>query len=180
MRHFAWAVVFLLATAIFPKHIHAETSASSAALTHEAPIKKVKDNRVIALEVVLSKYNSPLADYAKTYVDTADKYGIDWKLLPAISGVESTFGKALISGTFNAYGWGSGTIYFKNWEDGIDTIDKSLKNDYMIKWRATDVWSIGKIYAASPTWATRVNHFMEEINAQYAQVSLEDSLRINL
>ena len=63
-----------------------------------------KDSRVVALERVFTKYNSPLVPLAQTYVDTADKYGIDWKLLPAISGLESSFGIHLMPGSHNAYG----------------------------------------------------------------------------
>ena len=182
MRQLALAVALLLAIAVFPTHIYADqSSATSAALTPAVkPIIQAQDIRVAALENVFSKYNSPLKPYARDYVTLADKYGVDWKLLPAISGLESSFGKALISGTYNAYGWGSGTIYFKDWTDGIDTIDKSLKEDYMGRWKATDVWSIGPIYAASPTWSVRVNGFMNEINAEYIALSAQESLKPNL
>ena len=182
MRQFALAVALLLVTAVFPTKIHADVnSASSAALTPTVkPATEAKDIRVVALENTFVKYNSPLKPYAKEYVQTADKYSIDWKLLPAISGLESTFGNALISGTYNAYGWGSGTIYFKSWEDGIETIDKSLKEDYMGKWKATDVWSIGPIYAESPTWSVRVNRLMNEINQEYLALSAQKSLIPNL
>lgn len=182
MRQFALAVALLLATAVFPKHIYADDSAAtSAALTPTVKLEtKARDIRVEALQNVLNKYNSPLKPYAQDYVQVADKYGVDWKLLPAISGVESTFGHALISGTYNAYGWGSGTIYFKNWTDGIDTINKSLKEDYMGRWGATDVWTIGPIYAASPTWSVRVNHFMNEINSEYLTLSAKNSLKLTL
>ncbi len=178
MRQFALAVVLLLATAVFPTKIHAEqSSAPSAKLTPTVKtVTEATDTRVVALENVFTKYNSPLKPYTKDYVKTADKYGVDWKLLPAISGLESTFGNALISGTYNAYGWGSGTIYFKSWEDGIETINKSLKEDYMGKWKATDVWSIGPLYAESPTWSIRVNKLMNEINSEYLALSAQKSL----
>ncbi len=126
-----------------------------------------KDKRVEALEHVLEDYNSPLVPYAEAYVKSADEYGVDWKLLPAISGLESGFGKHMIPGTYNAYGWGSGRIYFTSWEDGIDKINKSLKSRYMDRGAIT-VWEIGPIYAESPTWAVRVNSFMEKIEAEYA------------
>lgn len=181
MRQLALVMAFLLAITVFPTHIYAEsTSATSAALTPEVmPIRKATDIRVTALEFIFAKYHSPLLPYAKVYVEMADKYGVDWKLLPSISGLESTFGKALLSGTHNAYGWGGGTIYFKSWEDGIETINRALKENYMGKWKATDVWSIGHIYAASPTWAVRVNHFMNEINEEYLTLDSQNSLKFN-
>lgn len=131
--------------------------------------EKVKDSRVIALEKVFAKYNSPLVPLAQTYVDTADKYGIDWKLLPAISGLESSFGVYLMPSSHNAYGWGGGYIYFTSWEEGIDKINATLKSNYYNR-GANTVWTIGPIYAESPTWAVRVNNFMEQIAFQYAKI----------
>lgn len=182
MRQLALAAALLLVAALSPTHIYAEQiRSSSAELTPtQAPAKKVADVRVATLEAIFAKYHSPLLPYAKAYVELADKYGVDWKLLPAISGLESSFGKALLPGTFNAYGWGGGTIYFKSWEDGIEVINKTLKENYMVKWKATDVWSIGPIYAESKTWAVRVNKFMSEIDTQYVAFSSQESLKPNL
>ncbi len=182
MRQLILLVAFLLATSLFPTHIEAATqAASSAALT---PIKtgekEVIDNRVKALENVLSKYNSPLAPYAKTYIQAADKHGVDWKLLPSIAGLESSFGKHYIPGTYNVYGWGSGRIYFDSWEHGIDHINKTLKANYMEKWGAKNVWEIGPIYAESPTWAVRVNSFMSQMDKEYIAISTKQALTPNL
>lgn len=182
MKIFALAVALTITAAVFPTNIYsAPHSASSAALTFQVKnLKKPEDVRVQALENVLEKYHSPLKPYAKTYVTMADKYGVDWKLLPSIAGLESTFGRAMIDSTHNAYGWGSGTIYFASWEDGIETINKTLKSNYMDKWGATNVWEIGPIYAESPTWAVRVNGFMNEINTEYLSLTNETDLRPSL
>lgn len=128
------------------------------------------DMRGVAIEHIFKKYNSPLVGLGNTYVKYADKYGVDWKLLPSISGLESSFGIHLMPESYNGYGWGGGYIYFESWEDGIDTINKTLRANYMDKWGAKDVWSIGPIYAESKTWSVRVNHFMEEIEAEYEKI----------
>jgi hypothetical protein len=181
MKTLALAFALILATAIFPKNTYASTpAASSAALTSEIKPKEAGDLRVQALENTLNKYNSILKPYAKDYVVSADKYGVDWKLLPSIAGLESTFGRAYIPGTYNVYGWGSGRIYFDSWEDGIDEINSKLRSNYMDKWGAEDVWEIGPIYAESPTWSVRVNSFMNEINNEYLAISTNESLRPNL
>jgi len=182
MRQLALAIALLLAITLFPTHIYADQiRSSSAELTPtQAPVKKAEDIRVTALESIFTKYNSPLFPYAKAYVEFADKYGVDWKLLPSIAGLESSFGKHLLPGSYNGYGWGGGTIYFKSWENGIETINKALKENYMIKWKALDVWSIGPIYAKSPTWAVRVNKFMQEINAEYVTMDSQSNLKPSL
>ncbi|MEO7292078.1 MAG: hypothetical protein ABIW34_03185, partial [Ginsengibacter sp.] len=64
------------------------------------------DLRVKALERVFAKHNSPLLPYARAYVETSDKYNVDWKLLPAIAGLESSYGKHQMPGSHNSYGWG--------------------------------------------------------------------------
>ena len=182
MRQIALAVTLLLVTAVFPKHIFAEVyHAPSAALTPQVEnLKQADDLRVDALTKVFHKNSSQLEPYAKTYVQAADKYGVDWKLLPAISGLESSFGKFLMPNSYNAYGWGGGHIYFKNWEDGIYTINKTLRTNYMDKWKAKDVWEIGPIYAESPTWSVRVDHFMTEVNDEYLALAQTKTLTPNL
>lgn len=175
MKKFIILVAFLLAISITPSAHAEETQAPSARLTTDSSIEHQKsDIRVVALENIFKKYNSPLVTQAQTYVKYADKYNVDWKLLPAISGLESSFGVYLLPETHNAYGWGGGYIYFKDWEDGIDTINKSLREDYMDKWKAKNVWEIGPIYAESPTWSVRVDNFMNEINDEYIALMTKD------
>lgn len=181
MRQIALVVALLLAITIFPTKTFASTpAASSAGLVSSLQKQAEKqDMRVVALENTLNKYNSPLAPYAHVYVSEADKNGVDWRLLPSIAGLESTFGKRYIEGTYNVYGWGSGEIYFDSWEDGIATINASLKTRYIDR-GATDVWKIGPIYAESPTWAVRVNFFMEKIDEELLSLTLSESLKPNL
>ncbi len=129
------------------------------------------DMRAKALKKVFEKYHSPLISYADSYVSIADKYDIDWKLLPAIAGLESSFGKAQLAGSYNSYGWGGGRIYFNSVEDGIDTVLNGLKTRYMSR-GATTVETIAPIYSESPTWAPRVRRFMNEIDAEYQKLGM--------
>ena len=96
-------------------------------------------------------------------------YGLDWKLVAAISGVESGFGKVLPSGSHNAWGWGiptgsSGGIKFASWEEGIATVSHGLKTKYVNRGAHT-IDQIGSIYAASPAWPGKVRFFMNKIHA---------------
>lgn len=166
------ALIFLFA---MPSKADALASVESSAklMAYEARIeqKPMVDNRVKALKNIFNKYSSPLAEYSGIFVAEADKYGVDWRLLPAISGLESSFGLYLMPESYNGYGWGGGYIYFEDWEDGIATINKTLRENYMDKWNARDVWSIGPIYAESKTWSVRVNSFMNEIEQEYSRLS---------
>jgi len=122
----------------------------------------LEDKRAETLACFLAKYKSPLTPYASEFVKAADAYGLDWKLVPAITGLESTFGRRIPYGSYNAYGWANGTYYFASWEDSIWHVNRVLREKY-IDQGALTVWQIGKIYATSPTWASRVTGLMEKI-----------------
>ncbi|MEX2007645.1 MAG: hypothetical protein WD992_02635, partial [Candidatus Levyibacteriota bacterium] len=145
-----------------------ELSAGSSAVLITTSNTASEDYRTKILRKYLEQFDSPLAPYAGSFVENADKYDLDWKFVAAISGLESTFGKQIPYGTYNGWGWGiygTNRIYFKSWEDGIGTVSQGLRTKYMDTWGARDVYSIGKIYAASPTWAQRVTYFMNQIEA---------------
>lgn len=117
----------------------------------------------------LAQFNSPLQYHAQDFIDAAKTYDIDWKLVPAIAGVESTFGK-FIPGGYNAWGWGvygSQAIFFNSWKDGIFTIAKGLKEDYISR-GLLDPYAMNKRYAASPHWGGRVSFFIADIE-KFAQ-----------
>ncbi len=175
MKKILVLIALLLAISITPEKTFAfsttKLAGSSAALLNTSDSGKTgHDMRVVALENIFKKYNSPLVPYAKDYVRIADKYGVDWKLLPAISGLESYYANMYVQGSYNAYGWGGGYIYFKSWEDGIETVISSLKKNYIDK-GADTVYKIGPIYAAATHWSDRVSHFMSEINAEYISLN---------
>ncbi len=77
----------------------------------------------------LDRDNSPLAGYGLAMVMAADKYNIDWRLLPAIATIESNGGHMMCKnpkGKNNPFGWGSCKIPFDTMEDAIDTVAKNL------------------------------------------------------
>lgn len=125
---------------------------------------KKLDNRAKILAQYLAGFDSPLQNHAQDFIDAADEFQLDWKMLPAIAGVESTFGK-FIPGGYNAWGWGvygTQAIYFDSWKQGIFTVAKGLRENYLNK-GLTDPYSINKIYAASPAWGGNVIYFMKDL-----------------
>lgn len=162
--------ILLLLTVAFLSNAAEVTSVTKLIDTNVYAVKNT-DFRVQALENVLDKYNSPLKPYASYFVQSADKNDIDWRLLPSIAGLESTFGKRQLSGSYNSYGWGGGHIYFKSVEDGIDTVMSALNEKYATR-GATTVETIAPIYSESPTWAPRIRNFMNTFEAEYAKLGL--------
>lgn len=121
------------------------------------------DPRVEKLEGYLNSYKSPLAEYSFYFIYCADRYGIDWKLLPAITGIESTFGKRIPFGSYNAYGWGNGLSRFKSWEESINHVTKALAEKYVARGLDTPR-EISPVYCPpNPAWGSKVEHFMAKI-----------------
>lgn len=160
-----FAFTLLLTTLFLPHRSEAQEIASGSSATfHTLLVTRRADNRVAILRAYLQKYNSPLADYAETFVSQADLYNIDWRLVAAIAGRESTFAKQ--EPCINAWGYGiygTQTLCFASYDQGIRTISKDLREKYMNTWGAQTVWEIGHVYAASPTWASGVVYFMNDI-----------------
>ncbi|MDO8551115.1 MAG: hypothetical protein Q7S03_00320 [bacterium] len=131
------------------------------------------DNRVEKLRTFLEKRKSPLSPYSEEFIKAADEQGIDWRLVPAITGIESSFGLRMPYRSYNAYGWNNGVYKFSSWEDSIQHVSKVLRKRYIDR-GATDVWKISRIYAPpSKIWAKNVNYFMAQIeNTQVISLDL--------
>ena len=149
------------AKACFASQIEAEGSA----MPKFRVIKETAfDYRVYTLRKFLSKFNSPLTPYSLEFIKQADYYGLDWRIVPAITGVESTFGKHIPANSYNAYGWANGNYSFKSWPDSIQTVTKTLKYKYVDK-GATSIAKIARIYAPpSTTWGVKVQYFVSKID----------------
>lgn len=127
-----------------------------------------------AILKVLNKYESPLASNVDAFVETCLNYELNCYLLPSISGLESTFGRYVAPGSYNPFGWGGGYINFENWDQAIDKVGYGLKNNYIAK-GAVSVNQIGRIYAASSTWASRIDNFIAEFEQAEESNKLEYS-----
>jgi murein DD-endopeptidase MepM/ murein hydrolase activator NlpD len=80
----------------------------------------------------LSEKKSPLAEHLPAIMSAANRYRIDPRLIIAISGGESSFGKAVPQGSHNAWGIGPGRRY-KDWAEGIDAAARLLRENYVGK-----------------------------------------------
>ncbi len=157
---------FLLLTLsfLFPNiQVSAERKVETTVPAVQVQAKKL-DSRAEILAAYLAKFDSPLQYHAQDFIDASKIYSLDWKMLPAIAGVESTFGKQ-IPGGFNAWGWGvygTQAIYFSSWREAIFTIAKGLRENYLDK-GLHDPYSINAVYAASPYWGGKVSYFMQDL-----------------
>lgn len=115
----------------------------------------------------LTKYGSPLAPHSQKIVETADKYGVDFRLIVAIAQQESNLCKFIPPDTYNCWGWGihsRGTLGFNSYEEGIETVTAGLKANYIDKGLTTVDDIMGKYTPSSPgTWAFGVSSFITDM-----------------
>ncbi len=164
-------IAILFVVALFtPKGVMAaEKEAGATASLSATTFGEVDslNDRIVHLEGYFASKNSPLTGTAKTFISEADRLGLDWKLVAAIAGTESYFGRHIPANSYNAWGWAiftgmSDGKHFDGWEDGIETVSEGLKQNYVDR-GLTTVEKIGTRYAADPNWSYKVNHFMDEI-----------------
>jgi len=128
------------------------------------------DGRVAKLQQFFNRYGSPLEPYAQDIVDAADKYGLDYEILPAIAGQESGWCKHVIENSHNCWGWGiygSKVTSFPDYPTAIDTVSKGLEQHY-VKQGLTTPQEIMQRYnptsnANGGSWANGVNYFLNEL-----------------
>lgn len=125
------------------------------------------DARIDIIKNFLSKYNSPLSEHSEFIVKTSDKYSLDYRLITAIAMKESGLCKIIPEESYNCWGWGihsKGTLMFDSYDEGIETVSKGLKENYIDK-GFTTVEEIMTKYAHpdSTTWADGVLQYMDQM-----------------
>jgi hypothetical protein len=125
------------------------------------------DARATIIRNYLEKENSPLAPYSDLIVEVSDKYGLDYRLLPAIAQKESGLCRVIPEGSHNCWGWGihsKGTLMFDSYPEALETVAKGLRENYIDKGYVT-AEQIMKKYAHpdSTTWANGVNFYMDQL-----------------
>ncbi len=135
--------------------------------------------------------NSPLQPYAhwgQLFVEVADEFGLDFRLLPAIARKESTFCKSNIAKKYyNCFGYGvpaSGITEagkFDSYESGLRIVASSLKRNYLDK-GLTDPEAIMKKYCPPSTgeWANSLNQWLEEMRYDDKKAGQKSSLNVDL
>jgi hypothetical protein len=135
------------------------------------------DNRKIQLARVLSRYNSPLIGYVDEIVSSSDLYGIDWKLVPAIAGVESGFCRKIPYNSFNCWGFDNGSHTFSDYKSAVYEVARVLRLHYIDK-GLTSPERMSSVYAPpSSTWASKVRYFMSILDTNLTE---NLSLQINI
>lgn len=91
--------------------------------------QKAKDlkSKADAIDAFYKEHAMPLEGIGMKMVQEAEKNGLDWRLLPAISVIESSGGKhACKKATHSFMGWGSCKINFESDDQAVEVIAMNL------------------------------------------------------
>jgi hypothetical protein len=118
-----------------------------------------QDVRVNAVRGFFEKTGCPASRYSQTFLDAADGYGLDWRLLPSISFVESTGGKAAPHN--NIFGWDNGRSRFSSPAAAIWGVAYQLGQSVL--YRDKSLNQLLALYNPDPTYASKVKSVMRQI-----------------
>lgn len=129
------------------------------------------DSRAAIVANFLERYDSPMVPYdyyGQKLVEIADRYNLDFRLLPAISMKESNLCKKTHSeAPHNCLGFGiheRGTLDFESYEAGFERAGKELRAYYINQGRITPEQIMRKYTPSNGgEWADTVNQFMAEM-----------------
>jgi hypothetical protein len=113
-----------------------------ATTTADVPPDRMKpfptpDHRIARLEKFFKTYHCPTPYHTSDYLRAADGYGLDYRLLPALSVRETLCGKAERQ-QHNSWGYHPGHQSFPSIETGIDFIAQRLSRDQLYKGKTLD------------------------------------------
>ncbi len=100
---------------------------SLASTTVNVVVEAAQDEKLTQaakIDKYFSDRDLPLSGYGLKLVVAAEKYDLDWNLLPAIAMRESTGGKFACHN--NPFGWGSCSIKFKDFDEAIEVLARNL------------------------------------------------------
>lgn len=134
-----------------------------------------KDIRTAVLQKFFSTYNSPLENEADFIVNASDSWGLDYKIIPAISMQESGGCKKIPFNSFNCWGlgiYGKNSLSFNSYQEAITQVAKTIKQSYF-KNGLTNITLLEDKWNPNSTgqWSFGVNFFISKIKDIEVKIS---------
>jgi len=118
------------------------------------------DPRLKTLQKFFRRAGCPAQNYSDVFLEAADVYELDWRLLPSISFIESTGGKLAKNNNF--FGWDSGRVDFASPTAAIHAVGYRLAHSDL--YRDKDVDGILATYNPNADYAAKVKSVMRRIS----------------
>jgi hypothetical protein len=118
------------------------------------------DTRVEILRDFFERTDCPVAGMAHVFLEAADDYGLDWRLLPSLSFIESGGGR--VANNNNIFGWNNGRASFNSVAASIHRVGYQLT--YGQYYRDKDLDGILCAYNPRAGYAAKVKSVMNQIS----------------
>ena len=122
-------------------------------------IETETDPRLESLDRYFSARKCPVRHLAKDFLVAADRHGLDWRLLPSLSVIESSGGKVYRNN--NIFGWANGDKRFVSVQAGIHIVAGELANSHYYRGKSLDQKL--RTYNRRPLYSKRVKSVMAQI-----------------
>jgi hypothetical protein len=136
-----------------PSHVSTQQTAPVAAPDYR------DDPRLQTLRAFFERADCPAVAYSGVFLEAADLYDLDWRLLPSISFVESSGGKSAKNNNF--FGWDSGHAEFPSPVAAIHTVGYRLAHSDLYRNKGTD--EILATYNPRTEYVAKVKQVMRRI-----------------
>ncbi len=123
-------------------------------------IRKKFDLREALLRKFFSTNHCPAEHFAQVFLKEADDFGLDWRLLPSLSFVESGGGKYAKGN--NLFGWANGKVAFESFSEAIHHVASFLALGK--PYRGKDLEAKLQVYNHRSDYGTMVTDVMRKIS----------------
>src|SRR5215831_7824525 len=150
MRRFVTGGVFCAGVVFLPIAMSPTQSAGTTRPDYR------NDARLESLRRFFHQGACPVEAVAEVFLETADAYDLDWRLLPSLSFVETTGGKAARNN--NIFGWDSGRTRFSTVAAGVHAVGYQLSHADIYRGKELD--GLLATYNPDPEYARVVKFVM--------------------
>ena len=137
-----------------------KAATAQPATTTASQVPRSSDPRTTRLARFFSGLHCPVLSLAEDFVNAADDNHLDWRLLPSISIIESSGGKAYRNN--NIFGWDQGLQVFPSIRVGLNLVAFKLGNSPL--YRNRDIRGKLHLYNPDETYAPKVINVMNRIS----------------
>ena len=117
------------------------------------------DPRLLRIKQYFLERDCPAYAYAADFVVAADQHNLDWRLLPSLSMVESSGGKATQNN--NMFGWDNCNVRFQSTREGIYKVAARLGRSTLYRNKHVD--EMLKTYNPRSEYKDRVKLVMSQL-----------------
>lgn len=126
--------------------------------------EKVLEEKSARVEALFARYNSPMAGLGRLIINRATECGGDYKIVVAIAGNESGFGRVPYK-LYNPFGYLDG-VQYANWEDAVNQVSCKIAKEFL-KPCNNDLTCIIRTYGGDdtdkPKWISNITYFMSQL-----------------